>query len=108
MDREERPDVDLVYMAACTAITLKGGWPLSIFMTPEGKPFFAGTYFPKDGQLGMPGFVDILRQISHVWKHDRSTLIAASEKITEGIQPKPSAGTIVELDLDTLKKGYEQ
>ena len=67
VDREERPDVDLVYMAACQAITLKGGWPLSVFMTPEGKPFFAGTYFPKIGRMGMVGFIDLAKQIATAW-----------------------------------------
>jgi uncharacterized protein YyaL (SSP411 family) len=108
VDREERPDVDMVYMSVCQAITLKGGWPLSIFMTPEGKPFYAGTYFPKTGRMGMPGFVEILGQIGSVWQNDRPTLIEASEKITEGIQPKPSRGTQVELGLGALEKGYQQ
>jgi uncharacterized protein YyaL (SSP411 family) len=108
VDREERPDIDMVYMAVCTAITLKGGWPLSIFMTPEGKPFYAGTYFPKSSRMGMPGFVDILRQIGLAWKNDHKNLLEMSEKITKGIQPKPSPGSITELSLDTLEKGYEQ
>jgi len=108
VDREERPDVDMVYMAVCQAITLKGGWPLSVFMTPEGKPFFAGTYFPKTGRMGMPGFMDIVKQIGAKWKTDRSSLLEASEKIAQGIQPRPSPGTADELGLDTLKKGYDQ
>lgn len=108
VDREERPDVDTVYMAACQAITLKGGWPLSVFMTPEGKPFFAGTYFPKTGRMGMPGFLDLANQISAAWQNNRGPLLEASEKITRGIQPRPSKGSISELGLDTLKKGYDQ
>jgi uncharacterized protein YyaL (SSP411 family) len=108
VDREERPDVDMVYMAVCQAITLKGGWPLSVFMTPEGKPFFAGTYFPKTGRMGMPGFVDIVKQIAATWKTNRSSLLEASEKIAQGIQPRPSPGTVDELDTGTLKKGYDQ
>jgi uncharacterized protein YyaL (SSP411 family) len=56
VDREERPDVDKIYMSVCQSLTGHGGWPLSIFMTPEGKPFFAGTYFPKSSRIGMPGF----------------------------------------------------
>jgi len=108
VDREERPDVDMVYMAACQAITLKGGWPLSVFMTPEGKPFFAGTYFPKTGRMGMPGFLDLANQIAAAWQNNRGPLLEASEKITIGIQPRPSKGSITELGLDTLKKGYDQ
>jgi uncharacterized protein YyaL (SSP411 family) len=108
VDREERPDVDMVYMAACQAITLKGGWPLSVFMTPEGKPFFAGTYFPKTGRMGMPGFLDLANQIASAWQNNRGPLIEASEKITRGIQPRPSTGSMSELGVDILKKGYDQ
>ena len=102
VDREERPDVDMVYMAACQAITLKGGWPLSVFMTPEGKPFFAGTYFPKTGRMGMPGFLDLTNQIAVAWQNNRGSLLEASEKITRGIQPRPAKGSVTELGLDTL------
>jgi uncharacterized protein YyaL (SSP411 family) len=108
VDREERPDVDLVYMAVCQAITLKGGWPLSVFMTPDAKPFYAGTYFPKTGRMGMPGFVDIISHIANAWANDRTPLLEASEKITKGIQPRASSGSVTELGLDTLKKGYDQ
>ncbi len=108
VDREERPDVDMVYMAACQAITLKGGWPLSVFMTPAGKPFFAGTYFPKMGKMGMPGFLDLTRQIAAAWQNNRAPLLEASEKITKGIQPRPERGPVTELGLDTLEKGYDQ
>jgi hypothetical protein len=108
VDREERPDVDMVYMAACQSLTLKGGWPLSVFMTPERKPFFAGTYFPKTGRMGMVGFVDIVKQIAAKWKTDRSTLVEAGEKVTRGIQPRPAPGSVTELGVDTLQKGYDQ
>jgi len=108
VDREERPDVDMVYMAACQAITLKGGWPLSVFMTPEGKPFFAGTYFPKTGRMGMPGFLDLANQVAAAWQNNQGPLLEASEKITRGIQPRPSKGSMSELNVDTLKKGYDQ
>lgn len=108
VDREERPDVDMVYMAVCQAITLKGGWPLSVFMTPDAKPFYAGTYFPKNGRMGMPGFMEIIGHIANAWANDRGPLLEASEKITKGIQPKPSSGSKTDLGLDTLKKGYDQ
>jgi uncharacterized protein YyaL (SSP411 family) len=108
VDREERPDVDMVYMAVCQAITLKGGWPLSVFMTPDAKPFYAGTYFPKTGKMGMPGFMDMISHIANAWANDRNPLLEASEKITKGIQPRPSSGSMAELGLDTLQKGYDQ
>ena len=81
VDREERPDIDKIYMSVCQAMTGRGGWPLSIFMTHEGKPFFAGTYFPKLSRMGMPGFMDIIKKIAFLWKNDRSQLLEASKKI---------------------------
>jgi uncharacterized protein YyaL (SSP411 family) len=77
VDREERPDVDKIYMHVCQSMTGSGGWPLSIFMTPEGKPFFAGTYFPKSSRMGLPGFISILEQIAAMWKSDRASILKA-------------------------------
>jgi uncharacterized protein YyaL (SSP411 family) len=108
VDREERPDIDAVYMNVCQAVTLRGGWPLSIFMNPDAKAFYAGTYFPKTGRMGMLGFVDVLVQIAAAWKNDRQRLIEVSEKITRGIQPRAGHDAGPRLDLDTLGKGYDQ
>jgi len=109
VDREERPDVDNIYMFVCQSLTGHGGWPLSIFMTPEGKPFFAGTYFPKLKRMGMPGFVDVLSQISAMWQNDRGSILQSSEAITAAIQPSSdSADTAPGLTADTLNKGYTQ
>jgi uncharacterized protein YyaL (SSP411 family) len=108
VDREERPDLDMVYMAVCQAISLKGGWPLSVFMTPERKAFYAGTYFPRTGRMGMVGFLDVIKQIAHAWGNHRGPLLDASEKITAGIQPRPAVGSMSELGLDTLQKAYDQ
>jgi len=109
VDREERPDVDKIYMSVCQSLTGRGGWPLSIFMTPEGKPFFAGTYFPMVSRMGMPGFMDILDQIATMWQKDRERLLKASEDITNAIQPKVDQATRDRFTgLNTLKKGYEQ
>ncbi len=71
VDREERPDIDQIYMASLAAMGEQGGWPLTMFLTPEGKPFWGGTYFPKHSHYGRPGFLDVLRTIGNVWKHDR-------------------------------------
>src|ERR1700754_4998987 len=68
VDREERPDVDQVNMAALHAMGQQGGWPLTMFLTPEGKPFFGGTYFPKSPGYGRPSFVDVLRGIAQTYK----------------------------------------
>ena len=109
VDREERPDIDKIYMHVCQSLTGSGGWPLSVFMTSEGKPFFAGTYFPKSNRLGMPGFIDILEQVASMWKNDRTSILRSSEAITGAIQPGSDSDTSAEpVSVETLKKGYTQ
>lgn len=109
VDREEREDVDKIYMSVCQSITGRGGWPLSIFMTSEGKPFFAGTYFPKYTRMGMPGFVHIIKQIAAMWQNDRARLLESSEAITNGIKPRSdSAGSVNALNVETMNKAYAQ
>ena len=105
VDREERPDVDAVYMEVCQALTGAGGWPLTIIMTPEQKPFFAGTYFPKRHRYGQPGLIDILEQIARLWKEDRAQLLQAGEQIAAAIgQAAPPHGK--EPDKELLRQGY--
>jgi uncharacterized protein YyaL (SSP411 family) len=70
VDREERPEIDHIYMQAVQALTGRGGWPLSIFLTPEGIPFFGGTYFPPENRQGMPGFSYILKIMAQAYIHD--------------------------------------
>ena len=109
VDREERPDIDKIYMSVCQAMTGRGGWPLSVFMTHEAKPFFAGTYYPKVSRMGMPGFIDIITKIAFLWKNDRHQLLEASEKITKHlVSISDSAASGAALDSETLKKGYKQ
>ncbi|MCM1257111.1 MAG: thioredoxin domain-containing protein [Roseburia sp.] len=81
VDREERPDLDSIYMEVCQSLTGSGGWPMTIFLTPEKQPFFAGTYFPKDGWRGMIGFRQLLTAISKKWKEDSSALIQSARQI---------------------------
>jgi uncharacterized protein YyaL (SSP411 family) len=107
VDREERPDVDSVYMKVCQALTGSGGWPLSVFLTPDKKPFFAGTFFPKTSKLGRPGFLDVLANISRLWQEDRNKILATSENITEAIRPRAGSQK-VELDRKVLEKAYWQ
>lgn len=90
VDREERPDIDAVYMSVCQAVTGAGGWPLTIIMTPEQKPFFAGTYFPKENYYGRPGLMDILRKVLVLWKERREDLLRDAEEITAAINQKDS------------------
>ncbi len=109
VDREERPDIDSIYMSVCQTMTGRGGWPLSIFMTPEAKPFYSGTYFPKVGRMGMPGFIEILKSINVAWKQKRSSILDASEKITEAVSlgsDVPKGGSV--LGKGTLKTGFDQ
>jgi uncharacterized protein YyaL (SSP411 family) len=107
VDREERPDIDQVYMSVCQTLTGSGGWPLSIFLTPDGKPFFAGTYFPKTGRAGMPGFRDVLLHISRLWENQQEQINALSEEIIKAIKPS-QANTSASPDLKVLDKAYNQ
>jgi hypothetical protein len=91
VDREERPDIDQAYMKVCQAVTGRGGWPLSIFMSPDKKPFYAGTYFPKRGRMGMPGFMEIAGKIAELWAGDREQLDRISGQILRHVTSAPKA-----------------
>ena len=82
VDREERPDVDSIYMQAVQAQTGRGGWPMSVFLTPQGKPFYGGTYFPPDDRHGMPGFPRVLEAISRAYKEEREDVTKSAEQLT--------------------------
>src|SRR6266481_1873075 len=82
VDREERPDVDRVYMTFVQATTGSGGWPMSVWLTPDLKPFYGGTYFPPASKWGRPGFVDILQEIARVWRAERSKVVESAEALT--------------------------
>ncbi|HZT77194.1 MAG TPA: thioredoxin domain-containing protein [Vicinamibacterales bacterium] len=86
VDREERPDVDRVYMTFVQATTGSGGWPMSVWLTPELKPFYGGTYFPPTSRWGRPGFLDILREVARVWHADRAKVVQSSETLTRQLQ----------------------
>lgn len=105
VDREERPDVDAVYMSVCQALTGSGGWPLTVMMTPEQKPFFAGTYFPKHRRYGQPGLTDILKQTAQLWRNDREALLQAGDEITAALVQNQATGGR-EPDKELLHEGY--
>src|SRR5579885_1550476 len=86
VDREERPDVDRIYMAFVQATTGAGGWPMSVFLTPDLKPFYGGTYFPPDSRHGRPGFLQVLRHLAELWQRRREEIIAGAEKIHARLQ----------------------
>ncbi len=91
VDREERPDIDQIYMAATQAISGSGGWPMSVFLLPDRRPFYAGTYFPPESGHGRPGFLDLLQQINGIWQGDRARLTGHAEEITHGLLNMASA-----------------
>ncbi|MFK4087303.1 thioredoxin domain-containing protein [Kribbella sp. NPDC020789] len=99
VDREERPDVDAIYMAATVAMTGHGGWPMSVFLTPEAEPFFCGTYFPKDARHGMASFRQVLESLVDAWRTKRDQIDGIGRRVVEqlGAQQQAAGG---ELDLD--------
>ena len=109
VDREERPDLDEIYMAAVQAMTGQGGWPLSAWLTPDLKPFYTGTYFPPDDRFGRPGFPRVLEALANAWRDERSKVVEQGDVLTEALQglgvDKPAADA---LDDDLLSRTYEQ
>lgn len=103
VDREERPDIDKVYMKACMLMTGSGRWPLTLITTPQKKPFLAGTYLPKTGRAGMSGLVDLLRKVAELWQSDRGKLVSAAENATEylvdHVRPKHHEEELTEVAL---------
>ena len=85
VDREERPDIDHVYMTVTQALTGSGGWPMTIIMTPDKKPFYAGTYFPKNSRWGRPGLMELLPKIAEVWQNDRNKVNDSADRITRHV-----------------------
>ncbi|HEY0872695.1 MAG TPA: thioredoxin domain-containing protein [Vicinamibacterales bacterium] len=92
VDREERPDVDRVYMSFVQATTGQGGWPMTVFLTPELKPFYGGTYFPPASRWGRPGFADLVTEIARVWKEDRARVNEAAAELTERLKAVTHGG----------------
>lgn len=99
VDKEERPDIDSIYMSVCQAFTGSGGWPTSIFMNYEQKPFFAGTYFPKQSNYGMIGFIELLELISQKWKTDKKHLLNTSELVIKQLSEETNQNSQIESEL---------
>jgi uncharacterized protein len=123
VDREERPDLDTIYMEAVQSITGSGGWPLTVFLTPEGKPFYGGTYFPPEDGRGLPGFSTVLRTVSDAYRNRRKELEQATQQIIavissrgEGnVNPEPltfdildQAHSALSLEFDRVNGGFNQ
>ncbi|NUP09623.1 MAG: thioredoxin domain-containing protein [Polyangiaceae bacterium] len=115
VDREERPDIDALYMTATVAMSGGGGWPMSVFLAPDGRPFFAGTYFPKTSKYGRPGFTDILGRIRELWKSQRDELLEQADELVGAIQAEASAdppraidGRAEQMAAEQLVRGFDE
>lgn len=108
VDREERPDIDSVYMRVCQLLTGQGGWPLSVFLTPDQKPFYAGTYFPKTSRHGMPGFMDVITQLYDKYQKNPEKIADVSDKIIENLKPSVQSDQKQSLGTAHLEKAYKQ
>jgi uncharacterized protein YyaL (SSP411 family) len=108
VDREERPDLDAIYMTAVQAMTGQGGWPMTVVLTPDGEPFFAGTYFPKEDRLGMPAFGKVLRAVADAWRDRREQARSQGQQVAEHIAlqsdpPRADGG----LEEGVLREAFE-
>jgi uncharacterized protein len=115
LDREERPDLDSIYMEACQAMTGSGGWPLNVFLTPEQVPFYAGTYFPPQPRMGMPSWRQVVEAVAHAWEDKREDIRAGGARIAErlrgGAQLRPSANPMdaraLDAAVESLRSQYD-
>ena len=108
VDREERPDIDKIYMNICQLITGRGGWPLTIIMTPDKKPFFAATYIPKETRYGIKGLLTLIQEIKYLWENKTDDLLKSAGEITNTLQKITKSTQGRELTLKTLNFAYEQ
>ncbi|MEX0726516.1 MAG: thioredoxin domain-containing protein [Planctomycetaceae bacterium] len=116
VDREERPDLDQIYMTAVQALTGRGGWPMSVFLTPDLKPFFGGTYWPPNARMGMPGFRDIVEKVHDVWQSRRPDVFRTADELTTAVrthsspneEPSPLNETILQQALTQLLRSADR
>jgi uncharacterized protein YyaL (SSP411 family) len=107
VDREERPDIDQVYMTVTQAITGSGGWPMTIIMTPDKEPFYAGTYFPKEARWGRPGLMQLLPQIADVWQNNRQKVLSSAEEIVQYVKRLNKSQPGTGFDHQVLDQAYQ-
>ncbi|MGI5879926.1 MAG: thioredoxin domain-containing protein [Syntrophomonadaceae bacterium] len=107
VDREERPDIDHIYMMVCQVMTGHGGWPLTIIMTPDKQPFFTATYIPKHSRYGLSGLVELLPRIIHLWKNERAAVLDSSQKVTAWLnQPEKCRSEVISREV--FDRAFEQ
>jgi hypothetical protein len=108
VDREERPDIDSTYMSVCQMMTGQGGWPLTLIITPERKPFFAGMYIPREGRFGMSSLLDLLPRITKLWKEKRTDLTTSADEIAAALRKTTGSEKEIDPDRSLLQEGYEE
>ncbi len=108
VDREERPDIDNIYMTVCQMMTGSGGWPLTIVMTPDKKPFFAGTYFPRESRFQRMGMLDLVPRLGKMWREERDNVLASADQVVNHLQNSFSPAGTEELTEETLKSAFAQ
>jgi uncharacterized protein YyaL (SSP411 family) len=115
LDREERPDLDSIYMEACQAMTGSGGWPLNVFLTPEQVPFYAGTYFPPQPRMGMPSWRDVVEAVANAWQEKKDDIRAGGGRIAERLRggallepsTEPMQGSDLDAAVELLRSSYD-
>jgi hypothetical protein len=113
VDREERPDLDAVYMQVTQAMTGSGGWPMTVLLTPEREPFFAGTYFPKHSRFGRKGLLELLPEIARLWQERRGDVLQSARQIAEAVrsgaaeQPAEPGPELLRLGLEGLRARFD-
>jgi len=107
VDREERPDIDGIYMTVCQMLTGSGGWPLTIIMSPDKKPFFAGTYFPKEGRYGRMGMMELVPKIKKLWDEKKEDILNSTEKILNALRNEQQSYGGEELTEKVLEESYD-
>ncbi len=115
VDREERPDLDDLYMDAVQTLTGRGGWPMSVWLTPELEPFYGGTYFPPEPRGGMPGFIPLLTRIADLWREDRAGVITQAGQLTADLRRQATVGAagetpqaaVLDVALEQLRRGFD-
>ncbi len=108
VDREERPDIDNIYMNVSVMMTGSGGWPLTIIMTPDKKPFYVATYLPRESRFGQTGLVDLIPKIKDAWTTQHDKIVNSANKITEALRKDSTGNSGKEPDESTLKSGFQQ
>jgi uncharacterized protein YyaL (SSP411 family) len=104
VDREERPDLDSIYMSAVTSMTGHGGWPMTVFLTPHGKPFFSGTYFPPQPRYGMPAFRQVLSSIAEAWQSRQDEVLRSADSVTRHLHESLASSAPKDLHADVLQQ----